>query len=240
MYNVLTDPMIRVRAGSETQLVNLPELYVALMGDLVESFPALRPHHQHAWHAFLVQLGFLAIRTDTSRDRVPETADEWAYLIRRLTPNHWDDEPWQLITDDRAAPAFMQPPMGNTDLRDEYKYEVMTPDDLDVLVTSKNHGMRSGVAANAKVDSWLFALVCLQTMSSRKGGPPSSDSHNISRMNRGYSNRPAFSLAPASRGRLAPSPGSHVREDIEVLLRNIPDTAKHLSLIHISEPTRPY
>ena len=31
------------------------------MEDQVEAFPALRPHQRHAWHAFLVQLGVIAM-----------------------------------------------------------------------------------------------------------------------------------------------------------------------------------
>ena len=61
MYNLITDPL--VRAGGQDGLVyrfSLPELYVQLASDAIASFPALRPHQRHPWHALLCQLGALA------------------------------------------------------------------------------------------------------------------------------------------------------------------------------------
>ena len=58
MYNFLTDPMMRiVKSDGSRGSASLPEVYASLVADLVEAFPALRPHQRHAWHAFLVQLG---------------------------------------------------------------------------------------------------------------------------------------------------------------------------------------
>ena len=52
---------------------SLPEVYAALMADIVESFPAIRPHQRHAWHAFLVQLARWPCTATgwTPRQRVP-------------------------------------------------------------------------------------------------------------------------------------------------------------------------
>ena len=67
--------MIQVLAtdgvASQTRM-SLPETYAALMRDEVGSFPALRPHQRHAWHAFTVQLGAMALhRAGTCQNRRP-------------------------------------------------------------------------------------------------------------------------------------------------------------------------
>ena len=69
MGHLLSDPLIRYRQSSgTTREGSLPEVYAALMADDAEAFPALRPHQRHAWHAFLVQLGAMAVhRARTGR-----------------------------------------------------------------------------------------------------------------------------------------------------------------------------
>ena len=70
--------------GSRVE-ASLPEVYAALMADEVEAFPALRPHQRHAWHAFLVQLGAMAVH-EAGLPEPPADADEWRRIIRGLTP----------------------------------------------------------------------------------------------------------------------------------------------------------
>ena len=72
-------------------------------------------------------------------------------LFRGLTPNYPDDEPWQLVVDDITKPAFMQPPASSKAKEQEYKAAVATPDELDMLVTSKNHDLKAAVAVQASV-----------------------------------------------------------------------------------------
>ena len=71
-----------------------------------------------------------------------------------------------------------------------------------MLVTAKNHDLKSSIAAQANVDDWIFALVTLQTMEGFGG----VGNYGIARMNSGFGNRPAFSLAPVGQ-----NPGAHVR-----------------------------
>ena len=209
MYNALIDPMILInKLGGTRVTASLPEVYAALMAEEVVSFPALRPHQRHAWHAFLVQLGAMAMHLG-GVDTPPKSAEEWAKLIRSLTFDHPDDEPWHLVVDDITKPAFMQPPASSKDREEDYKATVSTPDELDMLVTSKNHDLKSSVAVQAAVDDWVFALITLQTMEGFGG----AGNYGISRMNSGFGNRPAFSLAPVG-GRLS----AHVRRDIVALL----------------------
>ena len=61
--NILEDPIIRFSTSTgPTVHASLPAVVAALIRDEVDAFPALRPHQRHAWHAFLAQLGALAIR----------------------------------------------------------------------------------------------------------------------------------------------------------------------------------
>ena len=212
MHNILTDPTVRFdRFGGERETASLPEVYAALMADQVEAFPALRPHQRHAWHAFLVQLGAVAMeRADLAEP--PGSAGEWKAVIRALTPGCPDDEPWRLVVDDITKPAFMQPPARSKERAADFK-PVATPDELDMLVTSRNHDLKSAVADEAQPDDWVFALITLQTMEGFGG----AGNYGISRMNGGLGNRPAFSLAPRIGG-----VGAHVRRDLAALRDHLP------------------
>ena len=210
MLNLLTKRLININADGQTHAATLPEVYAKLMADEVDSFPALRPHQRHAWHAFLVQLGAMALHhvNPSKPPAPPATAAEWCALIRGLTPDYPNDEPWQLVVEDITQPAFMQPPASAPSKLAEYKSAVETPDELDLLVTSKNHDLKSAVATQTKEDDWIFALITLQTMAGYDG----SKTYGISRMPSGYGNRPAFSITPSTR------PGIHIQRDMMALL----------------------
>lgn len=220
MYNILTDSVISITTRTSPQQASLPEVCAALVADEVAAFPALRPHQRHAWHAFLVQLGAMAMRrADVSK--TPVEAARWAELIRGLTPGYPDDEPWQLVVDDITKPAFMQPSASSPDLEKDYKNAVATPDELDMLVMSKNHDLKATAATRAGTDDWIFALIDLQTMEGFGG----AGNYGISRMNGGLGSRPAFSLAPPG------GPGAHVKRDIEALLSDYPVAAGEHELL---------
>ena len=211
MLNILTEPLIRISTAHGTRLASLPDVYAALAADEVEAFPSLRPHQRHAWHAFLVQLGAMAMHRTGIADP-PADEGAWADLKRGLTHQFPDDEPWQMVVDDITKPAFMQPPASSPDLEKDYKGVVATPDELDMLVTSKNHDLKAAAAAQSSADDWIFALVTLQTMEGFGG----AGNYGVSRMNGGLGSRPAFSLAPPG------GPGAHVKRDIEALLSDYP------------------
>ena len=208
MFNTLTETLIRLESARGVyESVSLPEAYARLMADLVDAFPALRPHQRHPWHAFLVQLGAMAMHR-AGLSEPPDDAEEWLRIIQTLTPDWPGGEPWQLVVEDITQPAFMQPAASSADKLAEYKTRVATPDELDMLVTAKNHDLKSAVAAHADVDDWIFALVTLQTMEGYGG----AGNYGISRMNGGMGSRPAFTLAPPG------GTGAHVRRDIAVLV----------------------
>ena len=177
------------------------------MKDEVLAFSSLRPHQRHPWHAFLTQLGALALAKAGESD-VPTQSDSWRNLIRNLTPGFPNDNPWCLVVDEITSPAFMQPPASAKSRRDDYKQQCRTADELDMLVTAKNHDLKSSSAAGGSIDDWLFALATLQTAQGFSG----SGNFGISRMNGGFGNRPALSITPSER------PGVHLKRDILALL----------------------
>ena len=213
MHNLLADPLIRLDQSERARSgASLPQVYAALMADEVHAFPSLRPHQRHAWHAFLSQLGAMSMHY-AGMIEPPTGASEWTALLRGLTPDFPDDEPWHLVVDDITKPAFMQTPARSRERERDYKVAVATPDKLDMLVASKNHDLKAAVAARASLDDWIFALITLQTMEGFGG----AGNYGISRMNGGLGNRPAFTLAPFGNG-----PGAHVRRDIVALLEHRP------------------
>ena len=210
MLNILTEPIIRFDQTDGTRnAASLPGIYAAMVKRRVVAFPALRPHQRHAWHAFLVQLGAMALHRSGVSDP-PSDAVEWADLIRGLSTDYPEDEPWQLVVDDFTKPAFMQPPARSADREKDYQTTVATPDELDMLVTSKNHDLKAAVAVQASGDDWIFALIALQTMEGFGG----AGNYGISRMNGGLGSRPAFTLAPLG------GVGAHVLRDIAALLEH--------------------
>ena len=179
--NLLSEPLFRCEPASRR---TLPEILFGLAQGDIRAFPALRPHQRAAWHMFLVQLAVLAIE----RAGWPEDAEGWRSALQGLTG--FGDDPWRLVVRDRTRPAFLQPP----DPGGLKWLPVPTPDALDMLITSKNHDIKSQVAVRALPDDWIFALVTLQTMEGYGG----KGNHGIARMNGGSSSRPMLALAPAS------------------------------------------
>ncbi len=217
MFNLLTEPLIQVDlTGGNRQSLSLPEVYAVLMADTVDAFPALRPHQRHAWHAFLVQLGAIALHR-AGQDTPPAAASEWQRIIRALTPDYPEDEPWQLVVDDITRPAFMQPPSTNWKGYNQ-KDLFLTPDSLDMLDTAKNHDLKTYVGVEAAADDWLFALISMQTMNGQVG----RGNYPIARMNSGDGSRTAFSVTPSVRV------GAHIRRDTEILVEQVQEILEEL------------
>ena len=219
--STLTTPLIRyLSRDGTTVLATLPGVLAVLMRDEVVSFSALRPHQRHAWHAFLAQLGTIALLR-AGRAEPPGEEGEWRDLLRGLTLDHQGDAPWCLVSPP-DKPALLQPPLPEGDLSGLMN-AVATPDGLDMLVTSRNHDLKCAVMTRAGPDDWLFALVTLQTMEGFLG----AGNYGISRMNGGFANRPALGLAPPG------GPGAHLRRDIRRLLAM--SGRPHLSDVYASD-----
>ncbi|MBK5969328.1 MULTISPECIES: type I-E CRISPR-associated protein Cse1/CasA [Thiorhodovibrio] len=190
-YSLLDEPLIGVRLaadGSWTQL-SLPALFVALTGDRIRDFPALRPHQRHPWHAFLVQLAALALHQS---GRTEPFADEtaWKAALLALTPDDPDGAAWCLVSPpDR--PALMQAPVPEGTLK-AWKNQLQVPDEIDMLVTSKNHDLKAARMTRCAPEDWLLALISLQTQEGFLG----AGNYGISRMNGGFASRPAIGIVP--------------------------------------------
>lgn len=209
MYNLLSEQLIRVRSvGGEEKEYSLPVTLAELAKKQIESFRGLAPHQEHAWHAFLVQLAAIALHR-AGRNKPQEEAGEWTELLRNLTPEFHEDEPWSLVVEDLSKPAFMQPPVPEGELDHNWK-TVETPDGIDILVTSKNHDIKSARIHNPDSDVWIFCLVNIQTMEGFSG----RQNYGISRMNSGYGNRPCVSLVSGL------YPGERFVRDLEILVKS--------------------
>ena len=215
--NLLSSPIISINGG---QRLSLPALFTAMTRGEVLSFPALRPHQRPAWHMFLVQLGALAA-WKSGAGELPDNEDDWARLLRALTPDYGGDEPWRLLVNDIRKPAFMQPPLPkgeelSSDAWANPDKIRRTPDGVDMLVTSKNHDVKKAVAKDAQLEDWVFALISLQTCEGVMG----MGNKGIARMNGGYGSRPMLCFAPAQKGGAAPHPSKWWAADAGRLLES--------------------
>lgn len=204
--NLMTDPILTLSDG---KMVSLPELFAALSRGEARGFQALRPHQRSAWHMFLVQLGALALWT-VGHNHLPEDPADWSAGLRKLTKGYDDDEPWRLFVEDPAQPAFLQPP----DPEGLQWSNVETPDNLDLLITSRNHDLKQTIARQAEEEDWIFALVSLQT----SGGYDGRGNRGIARMNGGYASRPTVGLSPVHNGYFSIDPSAWWKRDVQILL----------------------
>ncbi|SFU70637.1 CRISPR system Cascade subunit CasA [Methylobacterium sp. 174MFSha1.1] len=205
--DLITSSIFSVRlAAGERRRVSLPEAYALLVADAVEAFTALRPHQAPAWHAFLVQLGALALH-HAGQDELPADAETWAALLRALAGADADTA-FALVVEDWTKPAFMQPPAPSKAAAAEYKLSAETPDALDLLVTSKDHDVKAERMGSPEPEHWAYALVTLQTFEGVMG----SGKYGIARMNGGYGSRPMLGVVPEG------GPGVSLQRDLVRLL----------------------
>jgi CRISPR system Cascade subunit CasA len=187
-YDLLTEPLLGVehRNGRRERL-SLPDVLAALSTGTDVEFTALQAHQMHAWHAFLVQLGALAVHAAWD-GRLERSAEEWCAAILTLTGG--THEPWCLVVEDLTSPAFLQPPIADGKIH-ALKNETSTPDEIDLLVTAKNHDLKRRRVRVPAPEHWIFMLVSVQTMQGFSG----KSNYGIARMNGGFSNRPGIGVA---------------------------------------------
>lgn len=200
-YNLLCDPCIRVRLISgDFVLLTLPGVLSALSCNEINSFVALRPHQAHPWHAFLCQVTAMALDLYSPKN-LPSingisphlllgerSEEEWRIILSMLTSDFPNDEPWTMFVEDLSRPAFLQPPVPEGEV-DTWKDQIF-PDNLDVLVQSKNLGIKTGKAVNPNIDDWIFALLSLQTQSAFLG----VGNYGVARQNGGFATRAGVGL----------------------------------------------
>ncbi|WP_020373819.1 type I-E CRISPR-associated protein Cse1/CasA [Sulfobacillus thermosulfidooxidans] len=180
--NLLTDPLIRIKTTEREARVNLPELLELLGQDAVESYDGLQPHQEEPLHVFLCYLASVVLYRHGLTSPT-QSAAFWREALRHLT-REWGDAPWCLVVDDLSKPAFLQPPV---DPQDQPKLSVKatTPDEMDVLVTARDHDIKMRRIVEPNPDHWVYALLTLQTTSGYSG----NGLYGISRMNSGSGSR---------------------------------------------------
>ncbi len=203
LFNLLTDTIFSIDSGDAPIDLTLPGVLAHLGRGEPTEFRALQPHQQHAWHAFLVQLGALALHASHS-DGVARPESDWRAMLLALSGGA--AEPWCLIVNDLAKPAFMQPPVPERSLKEWA--EILAPDAIDILVTARNHDVKSARIAAPAPEHWVYALVTVQTMAGFDG----AKNYGIARMNKGLSNRPCFAAASDL------SSAARFQRDLRVLL----------------------
>ena len=187
---LLDEPLIRWRCVAQGELhrSSLPALMAAMATGLVRDFPALRPHQRHPWHAFLTQLAAIALHR-ADRTEAWTDPDDWRRGLLALTPGDPDGSAWCLVAPPES-PAVLQAPVPGERVAD-WKNVLRAADELDMLVTSKNHDLKGARARCAEADDWLFALVSLQTQAGSLG----AGNYGISRMNGGFASRSGVGVA---------------------------------------------
>jgi CRISPR system Cascade subunit CasA len=84
LFNLLTDTIFSIDSGDAPIDLTLPGVLARLgCGDSTE-FRALQAHQQHALHAFLVQVGALALHASRS-DGVARPESDWRTMLLALS-----------------------------------------------------------------------------------------------------------------------------------------------------------
>jgi CRISPR system Cascade subunit CasA len=218
-FSLLDEGLIRYRRTSdgETVCASLPQLFVALGADTVRDYPALRPHQRHPWHAFLVQLAAIALHK-AGTTTACATAQEWRDVLLALTPEDPDGAAWCLVSPPER-PALLQAPVPGGSVAD-WKSPSFAADEIDMLVTSKNHDLKGSRARRSQAEDWLFALLSLQTQEGFLG----AGNYGASRMNGGFASRPGVGVAAVG------LPGARWARDTAALLAQRARTADTFGL----------
>lgn len=202
MHDLLNDPLIGVRTQEGERRMDLPELLAALSAGSVEGYTGLRAHQADPWHVFLVQLA-ASVQARRPTETLPTEAAYWREGLLELAEG--EASAWHLVVEDVCKPAFLQHPWTSWEAEaDDYGVRAVrgqtvhnpkatTPDELDVLVTSKNHDIKMARMGPEVVEAWIYALVLLQTTSGFLG----AGNYGIVRMNGGFASRPIVAWARA-------------------------------------------
>lgn len=202
MHDLLTEPLMGVRTRDGERRLSLPELLAELSAGTVEGYTGLRAHQAAPWHVFLVQLA-ASIQSRRPTEALPTDAAYWRDGLLDLA--HGQASAWQLIVEDVEQPAFLQHPWKSwaAEAKDYgvkqargsaiYDAKANTPDELDVLVTSKNHDVKMARVDQNEIEAWLYALLTLQATTGYNG----SGNYGVVRMNSGSGSRIFVAWAPS-------------------------------------------
>ena len=204
-HDFLLEPLLTVRTTAGARRESLPAVLELLGNDQIDGFPGLQAHQQHAWHAFLVQLAAIALHRNHKEDssQSGKTWGKWLLALVGGAP-----EAWCLVVPDLKMPALFQPPISAGSL-EKWKGPRSSPDDIDILLTAKNHDVKCSRLLRPTPEHWFFALLNLQTMQGFLG----AGNYGIARMNGGFSSRPGVGLMDGLRL------GKRFAQDVSGLLK---------------------
>lgn len=189
LFSLLDEALLGVegRDGARER-VTLPGLLARWSrGESVE-MTALQAHQQHAWHAFTVQLAALAL-VRAGLTELPVADGVWRQLlVACAAADGAGPEAFALVVEDLAKPAFMQPPVPEGTLKALKNVHDTPGGELDVLITAKNHDVKSDAVRAPSLEAWVIALIVLQTTQGFLG----AGNYGIARMNGGFSSRPCI------------------------------------------------
>lgn len=189
--DLVADPLITIQpAGERPVAASLPGILARLGSGEDLRFARLQAHQHHAWHAFLVQLAALVAHRRGSRE-LDLSEKEWRDALLDLSGTA-GAAAWQLVVDDPSQPAFFQNPVPEGDLSG-FKDPTTHPDDLDILLVSRNHDLKTRRITRPEPELWIYVLVTLQTMQGFLG----RGNYGIARMNGGFASRPCVGTAPS-------------------------------------------
>ena len=189
--NLLTHNTFRVKLKAGADDISLPALLEALGAGKVDDYLGLQRHQAEPFHVFLCSLAAIVLSRRKAENPV-QTALYWKSGLTEIAGRFGEDA-WEMFVDDDTQPAFMQPPLpsaqSETGRRAQANYR--TPDELDLLITAKNHDLKMSRQKKPHIDEWVYALISLQTMSGYCG----KGHYGISRMNSGFGNRSIVEIA---------------------------------------------
>lgn len=196
---MLTEPILLLETAEGRVRGTLPDALAKLCDGTLTGFDGLAAHQRHAFDLFLYQTtalalarsGEAAVAEDDAAWRRLADPTAWRARLASLTPG-CADTAWSLVAEDIAQPALLQPPVTTGSL-EAYKPAGTTPDEIDLLVTAKNHDVKAARAGSAEPRHWLFALLALQTLQGYSG----RGNFGIARMNGGFASRALVMMTPS-------------------------------------------
>lgn len=202
MHDLLDEALIGVRTtAGQQRRVSLPGAIAGLLSDEIADFTGLRAHQADPWHVLLVQLAASVMARQPEGAEPPTEELFWRAALLDLADGQ--ATAWHLVVDDVTLPAFMQHPLASASDVSAFSLSARHPDEIDVLVTAKNHDVKGARAADDP-EAWLQAVVALQTLSGFLG----KGNYGSVRMNGGFGSRCIVSLLSSS------NPSSRFREEL--------------------------
>lgn len=206
LVSLLTEPVFSDRRGGLRR--SLPEVLAALSRGEDVRLP-LRAHQEHAVFMFLCQLA--AIASDRHIEgALPTEPKRWRAALLALTGDRI--EPWHLVGP-LDKPAFLQPALSASSA---WSTTVTSPDDMDLLVTSKNHDLKQHLIDGGDAEAWVYALISVQTMSGYGG----RGNYGVARLKGGLASRVFVGVVPTLAW------GPRFLRDVDLLLDSRKKVAK--------------